>query len=62
MSIIDADFRYVMRKTRIGDWDGYEVSKSEPVLQWRKKLHDASRGYDDRFYWTEWRDVRTEQE
>jgi len=57
--MVDIDFRYVMREDMYSD----EWRKSKfNVLQWRKKIHDPSRGYDDRMYWTEWLDVRTEEE
>lgn len=59
--MIDVDFRYVMR----ADPKLAEQMIIHPmikVLQWRKRVHDPSRGYDDRFYWTDWQDVRTEEE
>lgn len=58
----DVDFRYVIREEAIFDWDS-ECGTFEKVkvLQWRKKapfIVGACGGYE----WTEWQDVRTEEE
>jgi hypothetical protein len=72
MAIIDVDFRWVERKVRCGEF--YELDsnsmqpayRDEKVLQWRKKVLVTKQ---DRYFpdvpkqeWTDWQDVRTEEE
>ncbi len=64
MSIVDVDFRYVMRLVLIGTpKDGAQFCTNEPVLQWRKKIeNDQWNSLIAEDNWTEWQDVRTEDE
>lgn len=57
--MIDVDFRYVMRTTTVqhGDDEWQEIG---PVLQWRKKIDTGKLAQI--YEWTEWQDVRTEEE
>lgn len=55
MDITDVDFRYVMRKPAS---QYATIRELMPVLQWRKKVCVA--GMLGK--WTDWQDVRTEEE
>lgn len=55
--MIDIDFRYVMRLVQHGN--GYE--RIEKVLQWRKNVRKDFVRYTET-EWTDWQDVRTEEE
>jgi hypothetical protein len=57
MTIIDVDFRYVMRE-KDTHGEHFQCPPLEKVLQWRKKRDDCIPGYE----WTDWQDVRTEEE
>ena len=57
--MIDIDFRYVMREDIYSDEWRKPMIK---VLQWRKKvLVDKFKDTENSF-WTDWQDVRTEEE
>lgn len=69
MNIVDVDFRYVKRSAPAHEL-GEGIGRMTPVLQWRKKLpkQDSMRvafGVGmvfTEFEWTDWQDVRTEEE
>lgn len=59
--MIDIDFRYVMRPKDTGG-EHFDQMPMEKVLQWKKKvLVDKFKDTENSF-WTEWQDVRTEEE
>lgn len=57
--IIDIDFRYVKRLVPAPEW-GENMSRPGLALQWRKKILDPSKSANPT--WTDWQDVRTEEE
>jgi hypothetical protein len=59
MTIIDVDFRWVMRE-KDTHGEHFQCPPLERVLQWRKKVLDPSKSANPT--WTEWQDVRTEEE
>jgi hypothetical protein len=69
MNIVDVDFRWVRRNL---DPSGhYDEPRVETVMQWRKKIHIPKLNNQNipPFFqdwqvdsWTEWEDVRTEEE
>lgn len=66
--IIDVDFRYVMKLVPAPEW-GQNMARPGPVLQWRKTVPVASEETKDMpvpyivgYEWTDWQDVRTEEE
>lgn len=67
--MIDIDFRYVMREKLVAseNYGGGALVKKVPVLQWRKLVHLGTWNEDDGTQkpigkWTDWQDVRTEEE
>jgi len=51
----DVDFRFVNRSVECDAQDNQSgITQKAPVLQWRKKLNED--------YWSDWQDVRTEEE
>lgn len=57
--MIDIDLRWVERETAIWDQESGKGSmKKIPVLQWRKKVPTDAHNAE----WTEWQDVRAEDE
>lgn len=62
--MLDADFRYVMRKEEYHEAIGIRIVKMVKVLQWRKKVLVAPISYPEepKIEWTDWQDVRTEEE
>ncbi len=63
MNILDVDFRYAMRDVQFRDqYDPQIFTKKVKVLQWRKNMLKHEFGGLRLEEWTEWEDVRTEDE
>lgn len=67
--MIDIDFRYVMREVQIPNecYGAGATTVARPVLQWRKLVQLGTWNEDDGTQkpigkWTDWQDVRTEEE
>lgn len=60
--MIDIDLRYVMREKLVAseNYGGGALVKKVPVLQWRRLVLDPSKSASPT--WTDWQDVRTEEE
>lgn len=64
--MIDIDFRYAMREKLVAadTYGGGSLATKVKVLQWRKKVLIEPLHYlnEPKLEWTDWQDVRTEEE